>query len=100
MIQRNFVWAALIPYIPYAIMTVAAGGGVLWAYLRGSEAARQRELQIQQQAELNRQQAYASQIQSQMMIERFTPVAWATVPIMLLVGGYFIWKSRQETDRE
>lgn len=98
MYQRNPVWLA--PLLMYGIPLAVAGGAGIWAYLRGSEAARQRELQIQQQAELNVQQAHASQLQSQMMIERFTPVAWATVPIMLLVGGYFIWKSKQETDRE
>jgi len=98
MLDRNPVWLA--PLLWYGIPTVVAAGAGIWAYVRGSEATRQRELQVQQQAELNVQQAYASQIQSQMMIERFTPVAWVTVPAMVLVGAYFIWKSKQETDRE
>jgi hypothetical protein len=59
-----------------------------------------RDVQIQQQAEVNRAQAYSSQIQSQILIERFTPVLWATVPAMIAVGGYFLWKANKEAARE
>jgi hypothetical protein len=59
-----------------------------------------RDAQIQQQAELNVAQAYSSQIQSQILIERFTPVLWATVPAMIAVGGYFLWKANKEAARE
>jgi hypothetical protein len=29
------------------------------------------------------------------MIERVTPLLWVTVPAMVVVGGYFLWKARE-----
>jgi len=98
MFERNPVWLA--PLLWYGIPTIAGAVGLWWMNRSVTAAQTARELQLQQQAELNVAQAYSSQIQSQIMIERFTPVLWATVPAMALVGAYFLWKANQEQTRE
>ena len=96
--QRNIAWLA--PLLWYGIPTIATAIGGWYMYRNVSAANAVRETQVSAQAEVNRQQALASQIQSQMMIEQLTPVAWVAVPVMVLVGGYFLWKSAQEVERE
>lgn len=98
MLERNPVWLA--PLLWYGIPTVATGIGLWWVNRSVTTAQVARDVQIQQQAELNRAQAYSSQIQSQILIERFTPVLWATVPAMVLVGAYFMWKANKDQVRE
>lgn len=98
MLERNPVWLA--PLLWYGIPTIATAVGGYFLYRNINTEQATRDLQLQQQAELNRQQAFSSQIQSQIMIERFTPVLWATVPAMVLVGAYFLWKANQEQARE
>lgn len=96
--QRNVAWLA--PLLWYGIPTIATAIGGWYMYRNVTAAQAARETQVAAQSELNRQQAYASQIQSQMMIEQLTPVAWVAVPAMLLVGGYFLWKAGQEPAHE
>jgi len=98
MLERNPVWLA--PLLWVGLSAAATAGGVWWVNRSVTAAQATRDLQVQQQAEVNRAQAYSSQIQSQIMIERFTPVLWATVPAMVLVGAYFLWKANKETARE
>lgn len=98
MFERNPVWLA--PVLWVVLPTAATALGAWWLNRSVTTAQTARDLQLQQQAELNRQQAFSSQIQSQIMIERFTPVLWATVPAMALVGAYFLWKASQEQARE
>jgi len=64
------------------------------AYQSYVSARNQQTQQQVQQAALAQQQAFASQVTSQMMIERVTPVLWLTVPAMVAVGAYFMWKAR------
>jgi len=98
--RNNPLFIALLPYIGSAVGLAAVGAGAWWVNRNVTAAQAARDVQIQQQAEVNRAQAYSSQIQSQIMIERFTPVLWATVPAMVLVGAYFMWKAKRDQDQE
>jgi uncharacterized membrane protein (DUF2068 family) len=98
--RNNPLFIALLPYIGSAVGLAAVGVGAWWLNRNVTAAQTARDLQLQQQAELNVAQSYSSQIQSQIMIERFTPVLWATVPAMALVGAYFLWKANREQARE
>lgn len=98
--RNNPLLIALLPYIGTAVGLAVTAGVGYWGYrnLQSSQAAR--EVQLQQQAELNRQQAFSSQITSQIMIERVTPMLWVTVPAMVAVGAYFLYKANREAARE
>ena len=98
--RNNPLLIALLPYIGSAVGLAAVGAGAWWVNRSVTTAQVARDVQIQQQAEVNRAQAYSSQIQSQILIERFTPVLWATVPAMVLVGAYFLWKANKEAARD
>ena len=93
--RNNPLFIALLPYIATTVGVAATAGLTYWGYRQLSSAQAARDLQLQQQAELNRQQAFSSQIQSQIMIERVTPLLWLTVPAMVTAGAYFIWKARE-----
>lgn len=93
--RNNPLLIALLPYIATAVGAGALGIGGWWVSRQATAAQTARDLQITQQAEINRQQAFSSQISSQMMIERVTPLLWVTVPAMIAVGGYFLWKARE-----
>jgi hypothetical protein len=98
MLEKNPVWLA--PVLWVALPAIATAAGAWWVNRNVTAAQAARDAQIQQQAELNVAQEYSSQIQSQILIERFTPVLWATVPAMIAVGGYFLWKANKEAARE
>jgi uncharacterized membrane protein YebE (DUF533 family) len=79
-----------------ALAAIAAAGVPAYSAYRSYAQTREQQAQQQvQQAAIAQQQAFSSQISSQMMIERVTPLLWVTVPAMIAVGGYFLWKARE-----
>jgi Tfp pilus assembly protein PilV len=89
-----------MPWVLLAVATLAAVGvPAVSAYQSYANARNQQTQQQVAQAAIAQQQAFSSQISSQMMIERVTPVLWVTVPAMVAVGAYFLWKSG-EVSRE
>ncbi len=88
-----------MPWALLAVATLAAVGVPAVSMYQSYVNSRNQQVQQQvQQAAIAQQQAFSTQVSSQMMIERVAPLLWVTVPAMMAVGGYFLWKAR-EADR-
>jgi Tfp pilus assembly protein PilV len=85
-----------MPWVLLAVATLAAVGVPAVSAYQSYVSARNQQAQQQvQQAAIAQQQAFSAQVSSQMMVERVTPLLWVTVPAMVAVGGYFLWKARE-----
>ncbi len=96
--KQNPWW---VPLLVYGIPLIATTAGAGYFLSRSvSDAERQRLEQQRQQAIQQEEQATVAQIQTQMTIEQLTPFMWASVPAMVLVGAYFLYRSKQQEEYE
>jgi hypothetical protein len=81
-------------------LAATAVTGVGAYFVQRQVAQRQAEAQ-QQQLEAARQaqaQALASQVRSQVLIDQLTPLVMVSIPLMLAVGGFALWKAKKREE--
>jgi len=90
--ERNPWWVAPL------VLTAVLGGGTAYGAWRLTDAAADQRRQTlerrREAAQRAEEQAIVSQINTQMIVESLTPFVWASIPVMVALGGYFIYRSR------